>query len=325
MDDPKKRSLNQPPPEDEEIIELIDEVPDVESGTDLSEIEQNLLELERRFAAEPAPTPDQDNALEAELPDLGDLEELDFELEPDAPEPKAASPATQPPAAAGMNDLEKHLDWLFDEELPPPAPQAAESGALDPNEVIPIAEFDEQFLEPEVPPLGETAAAAADAGSEEDETLELLDIEEDAPEDELIVFDAPETAPEAEEEPLELFTEETPDAPESAPAEPIAAADAALPVEPVEIPPAAVAAAVVAAAAAPEKTTLPPAPAAAPETMPPLLEPLSPQQIEAAVEKVVTRLYSSRIEAIILQAIQKAVTLEIERLKNELLDHETGG
>ncbi len=328
MDASKKRPLNQPPPEDDEIIDLIDEVPDAETAIGLSELEQNLLELERRFGAEPAVPPDHENALEAELPDLGELEELDFELEPETPEPPAAR-TPQPPKTEGVTELEQHLDWLFDEEPSPPASQTTGADAADPNAVIPIAEFEEQFLEPEELPVETGAVQAADAVEEEEEILEFLDIEEEAPDEELIWFDSPGATPEAAEtaeEPLDLFAEEIPDSPEPESVAPIAAADDSVRPSPVEIPPEAVAVAAAAAALAPERPTTPsPATAAAVAAAPPPLDSLSPELIEAAVEKVVTRLYSSRIESIILQAIQKAVTQEIERLKNELLDNAPGG
>jgi hypothetical protein len=48
-------------------------------------------------------------------------------------------------------------------------------------------------------------------------------------------------------------------------------------------------------------------------------------RIETAVQNVIARSYSGRIEAIILQAIEKAVAREIERLRNELLENEPGG
>lgn len=326
MSDHKKRPLNPPPPEDDEIIDLIDEVPDGDTAGDLSELEQNLLDLERRFGAGPAVPPDRDNALEAGLPDLGELEELDFELEPETPEPPAA-PTSPTLKTTGMDELEQHLDWLFSEEPPPPAPETTgAAAAADLNEVIPITEFEEQFLEPVEPPVKTGAAPAADAEKEDDEILELLDIEEEEPDEELIWFDSPATRPEAaetEEEPLELFEEEIADGPEPVPVEPIAAIDDVISPAPVLIPLAAAAAtaAVIAPAGpAPAMTR-----AAEGEAVPPPLDSLSPEQIEAAVEKVVTRLYSSCIEAIILQAIQKTVTQEIERLKNEFLDNEPEG
>jgi hypothetical protein len=317
MDDPKKRPLNPPSPEDEEIIDLIDEVPDGESAVSLSDLEKNLIELERRFGAEPVDGSEQETALEAGLPDLGDLEELDFELETETPEPATAQPPP-PLDAASITELEQHLDWLFDDEPRPAAAAATEPAPPAPNEVIHIADFEEQFLEAEGGPV-EPEAPPPDGLEPEEEALELLDVEEEEPDEELIWFDSPETAAADDEETPDLSVEEMSEALDSPGSEAFAAADEVPETAAPEIFPAAAAAAI-----APAVFARPAAlPADGPAASPPL-DALPPEQIEAAVERVITRLYSTRIETIILQAIQKAVTREIERLKNEVLENDPG-
>ncbi|MFO7686604.1 MAG: hypothetical protein R6V60_10965 [Desulfobacterales bacterium] len=301
MDDPRKSTNNRPPiqpVDDEPIIDLIDEVPEGGQALGLSDLEKNLLEFERRFGASPAPQPAGERAADGRLPDLGELEDLDFEEADEAPLLEADSPATTGEDPT-LTNLEQHLDWLFAEDSPPPAAGAPQANALKGTEVIEITEFDEQFPDAEEPPL-EPAAATREPEPEEDETLELLDIEEDEPDDELIWFDTPET-PDAAPPGLGSKSPETQAA---AAAPPAPAAEA--------IPAAAAALARTAEGAAPK------APAAVD------IDALPTDRIEAAVANVIARSYSSRIEAIILQAIEKAVAREIERLRNELLESEPG-
>lgn len=47
---------------------------------------------------------------------------------------------------------------------------------------------------------------------------------------------------------------------------------------------------------------------------------LSPEQIDAAMERVITNLYKDKIESIIVSAIEKAVTKEIDKIKATLLE-----
>ena len=50
---------------------------------------------------------------------------------------------------------------------------------------------------------------------------------------------------------------------------------------------------------------------------------IPPEEIEAAVERVIERKLGGTIEATILRVIETAVTREIERLKQLLLEDET--
>ncbi len=47
---------------------------------------------------------------------------------------------------------------------------------------------------------------------------------------------------------------------------------------------------------------------------------LSPEQIDEALERVITKMYSDKIEGIIISAIEKAVTREIDKIKTALLE-----
>ena len=47
---------------------------------------------------------------------------------------------------------------------------------------------------------------------------------------------------------------------------------------------------------------------------------LSPEQIDEALERIIKRMYSEKIESMIVEMIGKAVTREIERIKGTLTD-----
>jgi hypothetical protein len=47
---------------------------------------------------------------------------------------------------------------------------------------------------------------------------------------------------------------------------------------------------------------------------------ISPEQIDEALERVITNMYSDKIEGIIISAIEKAVTKEIDKIKAALLE-----
>ncbi len=72
----------------------------------------------------------------------------------------------------------------------------------------------------------------------------------------------------------------------------------------------------VTAALSPSETVDVPQPAAA--------NALTEDQVDAAVERVITRMYAGTIETIIRQSIEKAVLKEIERVKNRLLENDPG-
>jgi len=338
MSDSKKSGPKRPPIEfsdDEPIIDLVDEVPGGPANGDLSDLEKNLLNIERSFGRGLEKT-GEDLRTFPELPDLNDLTGFDFE-EDDAERPASG---TLPPAAAKEplpNGTEPELDWLLNEVASTPAEDPARGAGGTDNDVTEISEFDEQFLEAEEVIDGQPAAEDESDGGNDDKTLELLDLDDDDSDNELIWFDDLDKPPDhgavapagqAGIAPLEpagprLFSD--------APAADTTAADlfdafvqSGRPVGGDAL----VTAGPSAAAAAP-LTAIPDTAALSPShtadvSQPPAANALTEDQIDAAVERVITRMYAGTIETIILQSIEKAVFKEIERLKNRLLENDPG-
>ncbi len=48
--------------------------------------------------------------------------------------------------------------------------------------------------------------------------------------------------------------------------------------------------------------------------------PLSPEQLEETLERVIKKMFSEKIESILTEVIEKVVTREIEKLKSILLE-----
>jgi hypothetical protein len=207
------------------------------------------------------------------------------------------------------------------------------------NDIEEISEFEEQFLDPEDILDSKPAPHAA----AKDEPPELLDLDEAELDNELLWFDdlakgdapaAGQPSDQTEQEEIELLLPEDADlGPTSAAdvfaahldsmfaetggtAVPLAAGDAA----PVAPPPVSVIAAA-AAAMAPGAGIMIPTETPPPELSRPARIP--PEEIEAAVERVIERKLGGTVEATILRAIETAVTREIERLKHLLLEDET--
>jgi hypothetical protein len=228
------------------------------------------------------------------------------------------------------------------------AQRALARGAGAANEIEEITEFEEQFLEPE--DILDAKRAA------KDEPPELLDLDEAELDNELLLFDdllkgaAPEEATpgeETEQEEIELLLPEDADLGPTSAADvfaahldsvfagdsgghprpavggivvPLPAADP----EPVPPPRTSPLAGIVAAVAS---TAVPAAgveiPAESPRPAAPQPAHLAPEEIEAAVERVIERKLGGPIEAAIRRAIETAVSREIERLKRLLLEDET--
>ena len=190
MSDSKKSDPKRPSIEfldDEPIIDLVDEVPGGPADGDLSDLEKNLLNLEQSFGRGLEKT-GEDLRTFPELPDLNDLNGFDFE-EDDAERPASG---TLPPAAAKEplpDGTEPELDWLLDEVAFAPAEDPARGGGGTDNDVTEISEFDEQFLDAEEVIDGQPAAEVESDGGNDDETLELLDLDDDDIDNELVWFD----------------------------------------------------------------------------------------------------------------------------------------
>lgn len=292
--------------EDEEpIIELEDEI-DAEPG-DLLDLEQNLLDLEKEIGRRLGEEPEPDAERRAEPPELSTVGW------DDAGGADRASGAAEKP----LDDL----DWLLSGLNQAVSPGTEKVEDVLENELLqgPFDE-EEQFLEAEEieddeapPPEVEKPALA----------LDLPDA--GRIDDELAWLDEPAGREAAEGD---AFSSETPLPPSDvdlilgAPAFPTA--EALFPPEPpgVETQPAAAPeTALPAALAAAPLTGVPGTAAPAPESAP-LSEriALSREEIESAVARLIAEKYGARIEAIIFEAIEKAVSKEIERLKGLLRD-----
>jgi hypothetical protein len=338
MSDSKKSDPRRPSIEildDEPVIDLVDEVAGDPADGDLSDLEKNLLTLDRSFARGLEKT-GEDLRTFPELPDLDDLNEFDFE-EDDAQRP---APGTLPPTAEKEplpDGMEPELDWLLDEDTPASAADPARGAGGTDNDVTEILEFDEQFLDAEEVMDDPPAAGVESDDVNDDETLELLDLDDDDIDNELVWFDDIDKPPahgavaqagQPAVAPLEpagprLFSDD--------PAADTTAADlfdafvqSGRPVGGDALE----SAGPLAAAAAPLAAI--PVTAALSQSytedlsQPPAANTLTEDQIEAAVERVITRMYAGTIETIIRQSIEKAVLKEIERLKNHLLENDLG-
>jgi hypothetical protein len=329
MSDPKKNDPKRPPIEyldDELVIDLVDEVPGRPADGDLTDLEKNLLNLERSFSRGLKKT-GEDLRTFPELPDLNDLNGFDFE-EDDAQRPTSG---TLPPAAAKEPLPEGtglELDWLLDEVVSTSAADLARAAGGTDNDVTEISEFDEQFLEAEEIMDSPPAAEDESDGGNDDETLELFDLDDNNIDNELLWFDDLDTPPDhgavAQAGQAGVAPLEPADTRSSAadlfdafvqlekPAEGDALATAGL-----SAPAAAPLTAIPGAAAPTQFST-------ADVSQPPAANALTEDQIDAAVERVITRMYAGTIETIIRQSIEEAVLREIERLKNHLLEDDPG-
>lgn len=315
----KKDSQSRPtaPNGDEDIIDLVEELPERSPQRPLSELERRLLDF-----GDQSPAAGGDAA---DLPDLADLGSFDFDEEDDETPgvAEAGSSASAALTSAENNDR-------------PTAPG---------NEIEEISEFDEQLLEAEdilevedflsgPSPAEKVPEPGADDG------LELIDVEEDEADDEIVWFDdldkeTPLAEPLTEGAPpkataldwgtdfgretsaLDVFAAHVESAlPETDMGPALAAAEAG----------AVTAAAAAAAVFQPPVESAPSAPLPAAEDARPAAAPgLTPAEIEAAVERVIERQLGGTIESIIQQAIENAVSKEIDRLKRLLLEDDDRG
>jgi hypothetical protein len=339
MSDIQKKDSQHPPTasrDDDDIIELVEEIGEESPPHPLSDLERKLLDIDGQRKATSGGL--------ADLPDLADLDRIDFEEEEDEGDvPGQGIPAAGTEDEASGVSVTADADRLFepDVEAGPAATGKRPVAPLD--DVEEIAEFDEQFLDAEDLLEGQPTPAG-DNASGEDEDLELLDIDEDDGDDEIVWFDdldkldqeAPSTEPAPEEaEPVASLIDTEAESMQATSAADVFAAHvetaladagtAARQADPVAEPAAEPTAP---AQAAPLHAPVESPPGAPPPAMadatPPAVPGLAPEEIEAAVERVMARKLGGTIEAIILQAIEKAVSKEIERLKSLLLEDEAG-
>ncbi|MCU0564404.1 MAG: hypothetical protein MUE48_10765 [Desulfobacterales bacterium] len=320
--------------EDDAIIDLVDEIDTDAAAAPISALEQQLLGIPG--------TPGRQTAPSAPAADVLDLSGIRFD------EDDEALPAA--PTPMGTADTEGESVSLLDAKRALARGAGTAGGSA--NDIEEIAEFDEQFLDPE-DILDATPAA-------KDEPLELLDIEEAELDNELLRFDdllkgdlpgavapAEETEPEEiDPEEIELLLPEDADLGPTSAADVFAAhldsvlaegsgapthpaengivvpfpADDSSPVTPRTSPLAAIVAAVASTATPAAGAEVP---AESPHPAPPQPSYPSPEEIEAAVERVIERKLGGTVEDAIRRAIETAVSREIERLKRLLLEDET--
>jgi len=337
MSDNWKKDPQLPPTEsrdDDDIIELVEEISEESPRHPLSALEQKLLDIDdNRNTAVPT---------FADLPDITDLGRIDFEEEEDeekAPE-ESPPPAEAGPEPTGLSAVQDAAQ-LFgpDEKVDSAATEKDPAAPLD--EIQEIAEFDEQFLDAE-DLLESPPTPPEDIASVDEEDLELLEIEEDDGDDEIVWFDDldkpdHDTSP-AGQTPEEVKPEAPPLDTEAEPVQDTSAADVfaahvesaradaytatGLAATAAEAGSERAAASEAAAFQAPTEFPLSTPQTTAADASPPAAPGLASEEIEAAVERVIARKLGGAIEAIILQAIEKAVSKEIERLKSLLLEGE---
>jgi hypothetical protein len=308
--------------EDESIIDLVEEIDEPTPPNALSALERKLLNIggELNAAGEPPLT-------------LADLDDLDFEEEED----QAAGdlPALEPPIGeAETSPSKEDMDWLY-------GPGAdAHSAEIEKSLAVPASEndrslgFEEQSPEAEDVLEAATPLAKTSDPESEDDDIELLDIEDAEVDDEIVWFDDLDKEPliaegklEAEADAAPLFDPDPNPLSESSAADifsahvesGLTAAETAIPTDPP------LAAAVPAAAPMNSLVSRLPLEPSPPETLIPSgTAGLSAEEIDAAVERVLERKLGGTLQSIIRQAIEAAVSKEIQRLKALLLEDDPG-
>jgi hypothetical protein len=318
---------------DDDIIDLEDVATTLEADVADTEPESDVLPSGK---VEPAVEPDQEDEAVIDLMDVAAL---------DAPEEDAVTPTTadEEEVTAGIDETDDDIIDLEDVATTLEADMAdtePESGELPADEAEPLTEADQEdeavidlmdvaaLDAPEEDALAPSAADEEEVTADIDETdvdqagvIDLTDIEASESDKEefadlqsraeAMLTEASGSTVEPAPDPID---EETPEE-----AAETAGPDADFGVldenddlvepEPVAQPAASV-------------------PPFSPETMPesPAAEPIRPtdQQVDAALERVIEKIYSEKIEQMMIQTIEKTVRREIEKIKTALLEDSDG-
>lgn len=308
--------------EDESIIDLVEEIDEPSPPNALSPLERKLLNIGEEINAAGEPPPK-----------LADLDDLDFEEEEDqaAGGPSALEP---PIGEAETSPSKEDMDWLYGPGADAHSAEIEKSlGALD-SENEELLGFEEQLPEAEDILEAATPVAKTTDPESEDDDIELLEIEDDEIDDEIVWFDdldkelpSAEAKLEAEADAAPLFDPDPNRLSESSAADifsahvesGLTAGETAIPTD----PPLAVA--VPAAAPMNSLATRLPLEPSPPETLIPAgTAGLSADEIDAAVERVLEHKLGGTLQSIIRQAIEAAVSKEIQRLKALLLEDGAG-
>lgn len=332
MSDSEKLKPESPPTEpeeaeDEPIIDLVEEIEGEGTYESLPPLDSPLPAIDEAF--------EDAAASDAGLADLG---KMDFAAEEDQPqgEDDSLPPAAGPADAFG---LDENVDWLFESET---APSATEGGQ--PPDSAADAPWEHLEFEEATPPAESTGDAMDPASTsagpvDEEEDLELIEIEDeeveevDEVDDELVWFDDVDLEPEppslesaaGAETPATPPAAADPDLLSDTSAADVFSANVAAGVTPSDRASDFISSTAAASAAAPLATPPPASPIPPPASEePPDLGSMSvsTDQIEAALERVIERKLGGTLESLVLQAVETAVSNEIQRLKTLLLNDE---
>jgi hypothetical protein len=307
----------------ESIIDLVEEIEEESPAELLPELERQLLGIHE--------APDGLDPGSPSATALPDLSKLDFEEDED--QPTQAGPSGEPAlGVTGAPGVTESMDWLFD----PAAGISSEN-----REELP-AESDAALVEtigdeqpvPEPPPGVETAGRSPSqaAPGDVDDEIELIDIEEADNEldwlDDLNLDALPSSIKTPADTTVSesLFTPSDGDLFSETTAADVFAANVAfagISAESAPLAPGPPEAAIPALAPpAPPPSAAEPSP---PSSVPPPPEDgpkLSNEQIEAAVERLIERRLGGSLESIVRRAVEAAVTKEIKRLQQLLLEYD---
>jgi hypothetical protein len=333
--DPKPEKENEPI--DEEIIDLkqVIEGGDDDDIIDLNDIleqpDQASVETDDVVIPLEDAIPTQETAAPSAEPDdsIIDLEDVATTLEADIADTQPDVPTlTEAPGAAAAADDEGVIDLLDIAALDTPEDERETAGRseepddsiIDLEDVAATPEAGIADTQPDVPPLTEAPDAAAAADDEG--VIDLLDV---------AALDTPEQAGSGDEELADLESR----------AEAMLTAATGSTMAPDDDPFGAETAEEAAETSGPdaevpvldhEDTLAEPAPKARPAVAvpfsppspsePPEAEAVTPtdQQVEAALERVIEKIYAEKIEQMMIRTIEKTVKREIEKIKSALLE-----
>lgn len=304
--------------EDETIIDLVDEIPESSPIHALSPLERQLLNIEEEIPpAEEPPI------------DLAELDAMDF-VEEEDPAAVDLPQSTPEVSEADFLPLEEGRDQL---DAPGTDDHSAETeknrgAATRTNDHR--AGFDEQLREAEGILNAATPLMKAAHPESEEEDIELLDIEDGDIDDEIVWFDDLDKELRSGEAKLDagtgaepLFEPEPDTQPDSSAADiftahmesGLAAAGETTSAAPLSPP---------AAPVNSFRSLLPPEPPPSETPVPAETLGLAVEEIEAAVERVLERRLGGGLQSMIREAIEAAVSSEIQRLKALLLEDDAG-
>jgi hypothetical protein len=306
--------------DDESIIDLVEEIDEPGPSNTMSPLERKLLNIGGEIPGAEAP------ALK-----FGSLEDLNFEEGP----PQGDTLALEPPSGeAERSPAAGDSDWLFGPGANPHSAEIENAHGASAGGHEEAFGIEDRLLEAESITEADIPAAKATDSESEDDDIELLDIEESEIDDELLWFDDLDKEPplaegkiEAEPDAAPLFGADPSLQPESSAADifsahvesGLTAAETAIPT----VPP--LAAGMTAAGLVGSMAPRLPQEPLPPETRwPSGTAGLTDEALDAAVERVLERKLGSTLPSIIRQAVEAAVSKEIQRLKALLLEDDPG-